>query len=138
MQRLFEQWGCRTLIAHGLSDVEKHLKSIDRLPDIVVADYHLDGNDLGVTAIAAVRAILPGIPALVVTANHSAETAEAARAAQAMLLQKPVSPGRLRASVSHLLAKAGASHFQPFDVSPAPALCSAGFSPCPGHRRRRL
>ncbi len=110
MQRLFEQWGCRTLVAYGLSDVDKHLKSIDRLPDIVVADYHLDGNDLGVTAIAAVRAILPGIPALVVTADHSPQTAEAARAIGAMLLQKPVSPGRLRASLSHLLAKAGGSH----------------------------
>ena len=109
MQRLFEQWGCRTLVAHGLADVDKHLRSIDRLPDIVVADYHLDGNEVGVAAIEAVRAILPGIPALVVTADHSPETAEAARAIQAMLLQKPVSPGRLRASVSHLLAKASGS-----------------------------
>ena len=109
MQRLFEQWGCRTLVAYGLSDVDKHLKSIDRLPDIVVADYHLDGNDRGVTAIAAVRTLLPAIPALVVTADHSPQTAEAARAIRAMLLQKPISPGRLRASVSHLLAKAGGS-----------------------------
>jgi len=110
MQRLFEQWGCRTLVAHGLAGVEKHLNSTDRLPDIVVADYHLDENDVGVAAIKAVRAILPGIPALVVTADHSPETAEAVRAAHAMLLQKPVSPGRLRASVSHLLAKEGRLH----------------------------
>jgi CheY-like chemotaxis protein len=106
MQRLFEQWGCRTLVAYGLSDVDKHLKCSDRLPDIVVADYHLDGNDRGVTAIAAVRAILPRVPALVVTADHSPQTAQAAMAVRAMVLQKPVSPGRLRASVSHLLAKA--------------------------------
>jgi CheY-like chemotaxis protein len=105
MQRLFEQWGCRTLVAYGLSDVDKHLKCVERLPDIVVADYHLDGNDRGVTAIAAVRAILPGIPALVVTADQSPQTAEAVRAIRAMLLQKAISPGRLRASVSHLLAK---------------------------------
>jgi two-component system, sensor histidine kinase len=105
MQRLFEQWGCRTLVACGLSDVDKLLQSIDRLPDIIVADYHLDGNDRGVTAIEAVQAILPGIPALVVTADHSPQTAEFVRAVRAILLQKPVSPGRLRASVSHLLAK---------------------------------
>jgi hypothetical protein len=41
----------------------------------------------------------------VVTGDHSPQTAEAVRAVPAMLLQKPVSPGRLRASVSHLLAK---------------------------------
>ena len=105
MQRLFEQWGCRTLVAFGLSDVERHLKILDRLPDIVVADYHLDGNDVGTAAIEAIRAILPAIPALVVTADNSSETVEAVRGAGAMLLQKPVSPGRLRASVSHLLSK---------------------------------
>ncbi len=106
MQRLFEQWECRTLVAYSLLDVDRLLKTIDRLPDIVVADYHLEGNDVGVTAIAAVRAILPRVPALVVTADHTAETVAAVRAAEAMLLQKPVSPGRLRASVSHMLAKA--------------------------------
>ena len=110
MQRLFEQWECEAFAAYGLSDVDEHLKSSDRLPDIIVADYHLDGNDVGVTAIEAVRAILPGIPALVITADQSPETAEAVRAAHAMLLQKPVSPGRLRASVSHLLCKASRAH----------------------------
>jgi signal transduction histidine kinase/CheY-like chemotaxis protein len=105
MQRLFEQWECETFVAYGLSDVDKHLKSIDRLPDVIVADYHLDGNDVGLTAIEAVRAILPEIPALVVTADQSPETAEAVGAARAMLLEKPVSPGRLRASVAHLLSE---------------------------------
>ena len=105
MQRLFEQWGCRTLMASGLADVERHLKIQDRLPDIVAADYHLDGNDVGTAAIEAVRAILPDVPALVVTADHSAETVEAVRSAGALLLQKPVSPGRLRATVSHLLSR---------------------------------
>jgi CheY-like chemotaxis protein len=105
MQRLFEQWECKTFVAYGLCDVDKHLKSIDRLPDIIVADYHLAGDDVGVTAIEAVRAILPGTPALVVTADQSPETTKAVQAAQAMLLQKPVSPGRLRASVLHLLSK---------------------------------
>ncbi|MGO9543406.1 MAG: hybrid sensor histidine kinase/response regulator [Rhodomicrobium sp.] len=105
MQRFFEQWGCQTAVASGLTGVDEHLSSDDRLPDVVVADYHLDNNDLGVAAIAAARALDPAIPALVVTADHSEETAREVRAAGALLLQKPVSPGRLRASVSHLLAK---------------------------------
>ncbi len=104
MQQLFEQWGCQTLLASGLECVDKHLSDLDRLPDIVVADYHLNGKDRGVAAIAAVRAIVPGVPALVVTADHSEETARDVRTAGAELLQKPVSPGRLRTAVSHLLA----------------------------------
>ncbi len=105
MQRQFEQWGCETYVASGLSGVDEHLQSLDRLPDIVIADYHLDGNDRGVAAIASVRSLIPSIPAVVVTADHSEETAKAVRAAGALLLQKPVSPGKLRATVSNLLTK---------------------------------
>ncbi len=105
MQRLFEEWGCQTLTTPGLSGVDEHLSSADRLPDIVVADYHLNGNDLGVAAIASVRSLIPGIPAVVVTADHAEETAKAVRAAGAVLLQKPISPGRLRATISNLLTK---------------------------------
>jgi two-component system, sensor histidine kinase len=105
MQQLFEQWGCRTMLASSLSEVDCLLNHMDRLPGIVVADYHLDGNDLGVSAIAAVNAIDPAIPALVITADHTGDTARAVRAAGATLLHKPVSPGRLRAAVTHLLAR---------------------------------
>jgi len=104
MQKLFEQWGCQTLLASGLAGVSEHLRSADRLPDIVVADYHLDENEVGVAAIASVQEIDPSIPALVVTADHSKETARNVRAANAVLLQKPVSPGQLRTAVSRLLA----------------------------------
>ncbi len=105
MRGLFEQWGCQTFLASSLADVGFLLNSADRLPDIVVADYHLDGDVLGVEAIAAVRAIDPGVPALVVTADHTSETARAVRAAGAALLHKPVSPGRLRAAIAHLVNK---------------------------------
>jgi signal transduction histidine kinase len=105
MQRLFDQWGCQTLLAFGLAGVDEHLANLDRMPDIVVADYHLDDNDIGITAIASLRAIDPNIPALVVTADHSRETVRDVHAAGAVLLQKPISPGQLRATVSHLLAE---------------------------------
>lgn len=105
MQRIFEQWGCGVLLSSSLSAVNRRLKTIDRLPDLVVADYHLDENEIGLDAIEAVRAILPGVPALVVTADHSPETIEAVRRAGVMLLQKPVSAGRLRASITHLLVR---------------------------------
>ena len=103
MQNLFGQWGCHTALASCLSDVNDYLSNADRLPDIVLADYHLDGGELGVAAIAAVRAIDPAVPALVVTADQSGETAAAVRDSGAMLLHKPVSPGRLRAAVTHLI-----------------------------------
>jgi len=110
MQKLFQQWGCQTQLASGLSEVSEHLLRGERLPDIVVADYHLDENDVGVAAIALVRKIDPSVPALVVTADHSKETVSNVRAANAVLLQKPVSPGQLRTTVSNLLAARDAPH----------------------------
>ena len=109
MQALFKQWGCETVLAYGLAGVEEQVNGADRLPDIIVADYHLDRNEFGVAAISLLRAIDPGIPALVVTADHGAEAADDVRAAGAVLLHKPVPPGRLRAAVSHLLGERNAT-----------------------------
>lgn len=105
MVKLFQQWGCQALLADGLAAVKKHLHRSERLPDIVVADYHLDGDERGVSAIACAREIDPLVPAVIVTADHSLETASEVRAADATLLQKPVSPGLLRTTVSGLLAE---------------------------------
>lgn len=104
MAKLFRQWGCETLLAIGLSGVKRLLRKSERVPDIVIADYHLDGDERGVAAIALVREIDPLVPALAVTADHSQETAREVKAARALLLHKPVSPGRLRTTVSQLIA----------------------------------
>lgn len=105
MEQLFRHWDYRPYLACSLQEVERFLHTNDRLPDIVIADYHLDEKDLGVAAIASARAIDPSTPAIVVTADHSEETAGKVRAAGAELMLKPVSPGRLRTAVSHLLTR---------------------------------
>ncbi len=109
LRQVFQQWGCQTLLADGLSAVRTILRQIDRLPDIVVADYHLDAMELGVDAIALVRALDPHVPAIVVTADGTQETARSASAMGAELLQKPIPLGRLRATVSFLLEKRNAA-----------------------------
>ena len=75
------------------------------IPDIIIADQHLDHGDLGSTTIAQARDYLQRpVPALLITADASEALARAARAAGIELMRKPVKPAQLRALLAHLLA----------------------------------
>lgn len=105
MLGLFDRWCCRTLAARSLAEVDVLLGKVKVVPDLVVADYHLDFGQTGLAAIGRLRAKRPGLPALVVTADYSEGTANMVRAAGCELLQKPVKPAELRALVAHMLAE---------------------------------
>lgn len=68
----------------------------DLVPDVILADYHLDRGDNGLVAIAALRERLGPVPALMVTAHDAPETARACAALNVPLLAKPVATADLR------------------------------------------
>jgi len=68
-------------------------------PDVILADYHLAGGDTGLAAIAALRARLGEVPALMVTAHAAPEVARACAALEVPLLLKPVAPAELRRAI---------------------------------------
>ena len=74
-------------------------------PDIILADYHLDAGESGLTAVNRLRKA-QGVPihAVVITADHSREVAEAVASASCEILRKPVKPAELRALITHLVA----------------------------------
>jgi two-component system, sensor histidine kinase len=105
MHALLTGWGCRVLSAVDGRKALLGLTRGTRVPNIVIADYHLDGGLNGIDAIAEIRSIYGNaIPALIVTADRSREAADAARAHGLHLLRKPLKPAKLRALISHLLA----------------------------------
>ncbi|MES0101624.1 hybrid sensor histidine kinase/response regulator [Mesorhizobium sp. M0019] len=105
MTSLLERWQCLVRPATSTGDALDLLGDTDWLPDIVIADQHLDGGDLGTTTIAEVRDYLGrAVPALIVTADGSETVANAARAAGIELMRKPLKPAQLRALLAHLLA----------------------------------
>ncbi|MER8399884.1 hybrid sensor histidine kinase/response regulator [Mesorhizobium sp. M1348] len=105
MTSLLERWQCLVRPATSTGDALDMLGDTDWLPDIVIADQHLDGGDLGTTTIAEVRDYLGrAVPALIVTADGSETVAKAARAAGIELMRKPLKPAQLRALLAHLLA----------------------------------
>jgi signal transduction histidine kinase len=105
MTSLLERWQCLVRPATSTDAALDMLGDTDWVPDIVIADQHLDGGDLGTTTIAEVRDYLSrAVPALIVTADGSETVAKAARAAGIELMRKPLKPAQLRALLAHLLA----------------------------------
>lgn len=105
MTSLLERWQCLVRAATSTDDALDLLGDTAWVPDIIIADQHLDGGDLGTTTIAEVRDYLGRpVPALIVTADGSELVAKAARAAGIELMRKPLKPAQLRALLAHLLA----------------------------------
>lgn len=105
MTSLLERWQCLVRAATSTDDALDLLGDTDWVPDIIIADQHLDGGDLGTATIAEVRDYLGrSVPALIVTADGSELVAKAARAAGIELMRKPLKPAQLRALLAHLLA----------------------------------
>ncbi|MCT8998258.1 PAS domain-containing hybrid sensor histidine kinase/response regulator [Chelativorans intermedius] len=96
MRLLLEGWGCRVRTALDLSELEEHRPPSAR-PDIILADYHLDGEN-GLSAVRRLRrAWGMEIPAVLVTADRTSEVRAAAEAMDVTVLNKPLKPAGLRA-----------------------------------------
>ena len=99
---LLEGWGCIVLAAQSGSDALARLRESDSEPDIILADYHLDGGT-GLEAVATLRKDAKArTPVIVITADHSAEVQRAVRARGFALLRKPLKAAALRALMYQL------------------------------------
>ncbi|WCR05126.1 hybrid sensor histidine kinase/response regulator [Paracoccus saliphilus] len=74
-------------------------------PDIILADYNLEGDDTGLASILALRdAAGRNVPAVVVTAHRDPEIARRCAAMGVPLLEKPVRPAELSEILVRLLS----------------------------------
>jgi signal transduction histidine kinase len=104
MVQLLERWGCDVAVSASGAEALERLRSLPTAPHIVIADLHLNNGERGTQAIAGVRAALGSeVPALIVTADHSAKSEDDVRAAGLELLRKPVRPAEMRSLLSFLL-----------------------------------
>ncbi|WP_299178993.1 NahK/ErcS family hybrid sensor histidine kinase/response regulator [uncultured Neptuniibacter sp.] len=103
MQALLEQWGCQVITA--LSEVEARELCQDEkfVPEVILADFHLDDDKLGTDAVLNLRESFGlDIPAVMLTADRSTECRQMFRQLGFPVLNKPVKPGKLRALLTHL------------------------------------
>ncbi|WP_245416018.1 MULTISPECIES: ATP-binding response regulator [Mesorhizobium] len=105
MVGLLESWQCDVRAAGTTEEALNELNDTAWIPDIVIADQHLDRGDLGSATIIGIRAWLGRvIPALVTTADPDPLLEEIVAEMGAELLVKPIRPARLRALLAHMLA----------------------------------
>lgn len=101
---LIERWYCTVVAARGTPDAVAIQAEAPRQPDVILADFHLDGGDTGVAAIGAIRRHWGAdIPAVIITADRGPEVQGEATAIGAEVMQKPVKPAALRALLTHLV-----------------------------------
>ena len=104
MEALLGRWGCHLRLASSTEEALNTLGQASWRPDLIVADQHLDGQDLGTSTIDLVRTLAgTAVPSIIITANPSRSLADQAHAAGIEMMLKPVKPGQLRALMSHLI-----------------------------------
>ncbi len=105
---LVRQWGCIPVAAASAAAILARLADATTPPDLMVADYHLESGELGLSAVAGLRRrFAAAIPAVVVTADASDATQRHVRDADCHFLAKPIRPARLGSLMAHLLRHRG-------------------------------
>lgn len=98
MTTKLDSWGASVLAAASTAEAIKLMDEIGAAPDIILADYHLDGSDTGVEAIRALRGRADAdIPAIIITADRSDRLTQHEAEMGISVLTKPVKLSRLRA-----------------------------------------
>lgn len=97
MISVLEDWGASPLVAPDAAAAETLIADIGVAPDVIIADYLLEGGASGIEAIARLRAGSGPVPAVLVSADRSEALRRQAQAQQVTLLHKPLELHRLRA-----------------------------------------
>lgn len=119
MRSLLEGWGCKVLTAlsqdQATQAIDAERKSSGQLPDVILVDYHLDGDIRGVEVLARLRwRFEGGLPGVLITADRTTFVRDEAAAKNMPILNKPLKPAALR-SLLQQLARAK----QPTSKAPA-------------------
>lgn len=102
METLLAGWGCHVRTAASATEALDVLAGSAQLPDIILADYHLDSGT-GIDAVVRIRKDMAlQVPAVLITADHSLEVQREVRAYDIPLLRKPLKAGALRAILSKI------------------------------------
>jgi len=101
---LLKRWQCEVMLAKSLEHAIELIEQADSLPDIMLADYHLDQNKTGLDAMEALRERYQHqIPGVLITADTRKELIEEVEEKNYKYMAKMVRPAALRAVISGLI-----------------------------------
>ncbi|MGI9286747.1 MAG: hybrid sensor histidine kinase/response regulator [Pseudomonadales bacterium] len=108
MQTLLAGWSCEIIGARSQNEAVIGLARKQRLPDIMLVDYHLDQGATGIELMNTLQEYFGGhTPGVLITADFSEDVKNMALAANYHYLRKPVNPGALRSLIRNLLMQNG-------------------------------
>jgi two-component system, sensor histidine kinase len=103
MQALLGRWRCEVVVAESCDEMLKKLVSVQRMPDLIVADYRLKEGENGIDVVARLREEFNAqVPALLITGDTGIEQLREAEESGLHVLHKPLNPSRLRALIANL------------------------------------
>jgi signal transduction histidine kinase/CheY-like chemotaxis protein len=105
---LLRGWGCHVSASTSSGDALAGLFELHKRPDLIISDHHFTHGENGIAVIERLRHTFNvPIPALLVTGDISVERKQEAAAGGFELLQKPVPPMLLRATLNEILRQRG-------------------------------
>jgi signal transduction histidine kinase/CheY-like chemotaxis protein len=109
LEALLSGWGCEVVLAASAAEALRLAAGGSPSPDLLLLDYRLpDGNGPELVPELFGRWGTE-VPVMIVSAERDAAVREQVRAKGWGFLAKPVNPSKLRASVTHILMRSGAS-----------------------------
>jgi Na+/proline symporter/signal transduction histidine kinase/ActR/RegA family two-component response regulator len=104
MQALLGHWRIHVVTARDGAEAAEALAARPAI-GLIVADYHLEGDD-GLVVIETLRGQAGrAIPAILITADRTPEVRERAESLGVVYMRKPVRAAPLRAALSHLVTR---------------------------------
>lgn len=115
--RKVESWGASVLTAASTGEALAQVRELGMAPDIILADYQLDGDDNGIRTILALREETGAhIPAIMITASREETLAADSKQHDFTILTKPVQLSRLRPLIDWKTSKAAREEEQDGDA----------------------
>jgi two-component system, sensor histidine kinase len=106
MAALLAGWGHETVVVGSGDEAMRQLSIRAQRPDLIICDYRLRDGENGIAVIERLRSEYnEAIPAMLITGDTAPDRLAEAKASSLLLLHKPVSNGKLRAAIVHLIAK---------------------------------
>lgn len=98
---LLERWGVKVQVCATPQEVLSLFRNGKGTP-LLVADFFLSDPMDGLQLIAACRAEMPALKALLITAHRDDDVMQRAQDLHVTVIHKPVRPAALRAALSHV------------------------------------
>jgi two-component system, sensor histidine kinase len=106
MSALLAGWGHEIVVVGSGDEAIRRLSICEQRPDLIICDYRLRDGENGIRVIERLRSEYnEAIPAMLITGDTAPDRLAEAKASSLLLLHKPVSNGKLRAAIVHLIAK---------------------------------